>query len=226
MVTFVLVHGAWHGPWAWARVVPLLREAGARTVTPTLTAVGDAGLHSHAAEVVAELEAASGAGDLVLVGHSSAGLVVRQAADLRLDLVSQVVLVDGWAGADGASMFTLAPDSFVAAVRAAAAASDDGRYVPAPAPARFGITDPGDVEWVGAHLRPEPLASFTETTRLTGAVDRIPGTGIHCRPATFAFAQFSKAIGYRTVGLDGPHDVMLARPAELARLLLTIAGVL
>jgi hypothetical protein len=28
MSTFVLLHGAWHGGWAWQRVVPVLRAAG------------------------------------------------------------------------------------------------------------------------------------------------------------------------------------------------------
>ena len=37
MITFVLVHGAWHGGWCWDRVAPLLREAGHEVHAPTLT---------------------------------------------------------------------------------------------------------------------------------------------------------------------------------------------
>jgi len=36
MYTFVLVHGAWHGGWCWARVATRLREAGHEVHTPTL----------------------------------------------------------------------------------------------------------------------------------------------------------------------------------------------
>ena len=39
--TFVLVHGAWHGGWCWARVAERLRAAGHRVFTPTLTGLGD-----------------------------------------------------------------------------------------------------------------------------------------------------------------------------------------
>jgi pimeloyl-ACP methyl ester carboxylesterase len=40
MVTFVLVHGAWHGGWSWKRVRPLLTARGYDVFTPTLTGNG------------------------------------------------------------------------------------------------------------------------------------------------------------------------------------------
>jgi hypothetical protein len=148
MTTFVLVAGAWHGPWAW-------------------------------------------------------------------DRVNHVILVDGWAGPDGTSLYDLAPDPFVQALQALTA---DG-LIAVPPPVAFGIDDPDDAAWLAERMRPQPARTFTEPTRLTGAVDRIPGTAIFCRPQTYAFEQCAKAIGYRTVPIDGPHDVMLARPDALARLL-------
>ncbi|PKW09707.1 Alpha/beta hydrolase family protein [Streptomyces sp. 1222.5] len=219
MTTFVLVHGAWHGPWAWDRIVPLLHAAGARTLTPDLSAVGDHGLHAHAQRVVAALDTVPDDEELVLVGHSYAGLVVREAADLRPDAVGHIVLLDGWAGPDGASMFSLAPDAFADAVRAAAERSADGRCVPAPPPAAFGIVDTDSAAWLAARLLPQLLRTFTEPTRLAGAVDRIPGTAVHCRPQTYPFDRMGAAVGYRTYAMDGPHDVMLTRPEPLARVL-------
>ncbi|MGN9841966.1 alpha/beta fold hydrolase [Nonomuraea sp. H19] len=217
MTIFVLVHGAWHGPWAWERLTPLLHQAGVRTMTPALTLEGDAGLDTHVHEVLTALDAAATVDeDVVLVGHSYAGLVVRQATDLRPDLVNHVILVDGWAGGDGASMFSLAPDTFVNAIRASA----DSRHIPAPPPASFGVTDPDNARWLASRLRPQPLRTFAEATRLRGAVDRIPGTAIHCRPQSYPFDSFAGAIGYRSIALDGPHDVMLTHPQALARLLL------
>ena len=40
MSTYVLVHGAWHGPWCWEKVVPLLKQAGHRVETPDLSGYG------------------------------------------------------------------------------------------------------------------------------------------------------------------------------------------
>jgi pimeloyl-ACP methyl ester carboxylesterase len=222
MTTYVLVHGAWHGPWAWERVIPYLHQGRARTLTPALTLEGDAGLDTHVQEILAALDAGRAAGeDVVLVGHSYAGLVVRQAADLRPELVKHVVLVDGWAGGDGVSLFDLAPAAFVDAVRAFA----DGDHVPAPPPASFGITDPDDARRLASRLRPQPLRTFTEATRLSGAVDRIPGTAVCCRPRTYPFDTFATELGYRVIALDGPHDVMLTHPQALARLLLDAVSV-
>jgi pimeloyl-ACP methyl ester carboxylesterase len=220
MTTFVLVHGAWHGPWAWDRIVPLLQAARAHTLTPDLSTVGDHGLHDHAEAVVAALDTVQVEGELVLVGHSYAGLVVREAADARPDAIGHIVLVDGWAGPDGASMFSLAPDAFVNAVRTAAETLGDGCRIPAPPPAAFGIVDTANAAWLAARLVPQPLRTFTEPTRLSEAVDRIPGTAIYCKPQTYPFDRFGQAIGYRTRALDGPHDVMLTDPKPLARILL------
>ncbi|MER5383001.1 alpha/beta hydrolase [Streptomyces sp. NPDC002688] len=220
MTTFVLVHGAWHGPWAWDRTVPLLHAAGARTLTPDLSTVGDHGLHDHAGTVVAALDTVREDGDLVLVGHSYAGLVVREAADARPDLISRIVLVDGWAGPDGASMVSLAPDGFADTVRTAAEKLGDGWRIPAPPPEVFGVVDTDDAAWLAARMVPQPLRTFTEPTRLSGAVDRIPGTAVHCRPQTYPFERFGEAVGYRTHALDGPHDIMLTDPEPLARILL------
>lgn len=217
--TFVLVHGAWHGSWAWDRVVPLLQAAGATTLVPDLDTGNDHGLHDDAKTVVAAIDSAATAGPLILVGHSYAGLVVREAADARPDAVAHLVLIDGWAGPDGSSLFGLAPDSFEKAIRATA--TSDGQS-PAPPPAAFGVTAPDDAAWLAEHLLPQPLRTFTEPTRLTGAVDRIPGTAICCRPPAYPFDKFAEALGYPTVPLDAAHNVMLTDPEALARLLLRI----
>lgn len=224
MTTFVLVHGAWHDPSAWDRVTPALHAADCRTLTPDLGTPGDRGLHDDAATVVAALATVPHDEQVVLVGHSYAGLVVREAADARPDAVDHIVLVDGWSGSDGDSLFTLAPPPFVEAAEAAARTRGDGWQVPAPPPAAFGVTDPDTAAWLAGHLSPQPLRTFTERTRLSGAVDRIAGTAIHCTPPTYPFEQMGSAAGYRTVAMAGPHDVPLTDPEPLAALLLAAAA--
>lgn len=220
MTTFVLVHGAWHGPWAWDLVVPALHAAGARTLAPDLSAVGDYGLHDHARTVIDALESAPPDDELVLVGHSYAGLVVREAADARPTAVDHLVLLDGWAGPDGASMFSLAPEAFETTVRAAAEAAGDNWRIPAPPPAAFGITAPATATWLATRLLPHPLRTFTEPTALTGAVDQVPATALYCEPLTYPFDRLGAAVGYPTRALSAPHDAMLTHPETVARMLL------
>ncbi|WP_461056300.1 alpha/beta fold hydrolase [Spirosoma arcticum] len=40
MITFVLVHGAWHGAWCWKKVTPLLEANGNRVLVPDLPGHG------------------------------------------------------------------------------------------------------------------------------------------------------------------------------------------
>jgi pimeloyl-ACP methyl ester carboxylesterase len=220
--TYVLVHGAWHGPWTWDRMVPLLRAVGARTLTPELAMGGDWGLRDHVASVVATIDTVPPDDHLVLVGHSYAGLVVREAADARPDAVDRVVLVDGWAGSDGAGMFTLAPDAFVQAVRGSAEEVGNAWLIPPPPPAAFGVVDPDDAAWLAPRLLAQPLRTFTDRTRLSDAVHRIPGTAIYCRPLTYPFDCFGETVGYHTIAVNGPHNVMLTDPELLARTLLQL----
>jgi pimeloyl-ACP methyl ester carboxylesterase len=75
MTDVVLVHGAWHGAWCWARVVDDLDALGVSAVAVELPLRGFAG---DAATARAAIEAA-GPG-VVVVGHSYGGMVVSEAA--------------------------------------------------------------------------------------------------------------------------------------------------
>lgn len=91
MSQFVLVPGAWHGAWCWQRVLPLLRATGHGAHAVTLTGVGDRAhllddrirLQTHIDDVLAVV-ACEELTDVVLVGHSYAGMVITGAADALL----------------------------------------------------------------------------------------------------------------------------------------------
>jgi hypothetical protein len=46
---YVLVHGAWHGAWAWQRLTPLLRQVGHTVSAPTLSGLGERAHHAQGA---------------------------------------------------------------------------------------------------------------------------------------------------------------------------------
>ena len=73
MSIFALVHGAWHGPWCWERVVGPLRERGHEAVVPDLPSEDpELGLEDYADTIERAL---GDADDVVLVPHSLGGLV-------------------------------------------------------------------------------------------------------------------------------------------------------
>jgi pimeloyl-ACP methyl ester carboxylesterase len=234
MSTLLLVHGAWHGASAWDRVIPLLEDRGHRTVAPTLAGLGDraselspeTGLSEHAGDVARVLEALAdeGARDVVVVGHSYGGLVAREAVDRSPMGVRRVVLVDGWAGRGGVSMFSLAPQWFTDGIRQTARDRGDGWRIPPPSPAVFGVTDAADAAWLEPRLCAQPLKSFEEQTSLTGAVDEVPGTAIICTPSNgMPFERFAESIGYQQRVIESGHDAMVIAPGELAELLAACA---
>jgi Alpha/beta hydrolase family len=82
MATFLICHGAWSAGWAWKKVRPLLRAAGAEVFTPTYTGLGERAHHAspavdlemHIEDVLAVIEFED-LRDCVLVGHSYGGMV-------------------------------------------------------------------------------------------------------------------------------------------------------
>ena len=103
MATFVLVHGAWHGAWCWRRVARMLTQAGHEVFTPTLTGVGershllnlDINLDTHILDVVNEMRWQK-LNNVVLVGHSYAGMVVTGVAEKMEKSIASIVMLDAF----------------------------------------------------------------------------------------------------------------------------------
>ena len=71
---FALVHGAWHGGWAWNEVVAELEARGHRAVAPDLPCEDvDAGAGDYAQVVV---DALGGERNAIVVGHSLGGVTI------------------------------------------------------------------------------------------------------------------------------------------------------
>ncbi|MYW89705.1 alpha/beta hydrolase [Amycolatopsis rubida] len=238
MTTFVLVHGAWHSGRAWDRVVPLLEAAGHRVLAPSLTGYGDKkhllgpeiGLDTHVQDIVDLLR---GEEDVVLVGHSYAGMVISSAANEVPDRVAGLVYLDAMVPEDGETAVDVQPVS--QSLIDLAKQHGDGWRVPPlpeqPAPfGLFGVTDPADVAWVRGMLSDQPVRCLQQPARLDNPAARaIPRTHIHCVGAT------PKGITRRPVPAIQPngtpsqvwelqtgHDCMITMPVELSELLLKL----
>jgi pimeloyl-ACP methyl ester carboxylesterase len=117
MTDYVLIHGAWHGSWCWTRVRRLLAAGSQRVFTPTLTGVGershllsrDVDLGTHVADV-ANLLIWEDLRDIVLVGHSYGGVVVRHVADRMPDRIRSLVYLDAFVPDNGKALFDYLPD--------------------------------------------------------------------------------------------------------------------
>ena len=90
MSTYVLVHARWHGAWCWEAVAAHLRAAGDTVITPDR-----AGFE----EIRAAVEGAPE--PVVLVGHSSSGMIISALAELVPDRIRLLVYVSAFLLPDG-----------------------------------------------------------------------------------------------------------------------------
>ncbi|MER6139818.1 alpha/beta hydrolase family protein [Streptomyces sparsogenes] len=240
MTTYLLVHGSWHSGRAWDRVVPLLTAAGHRALAPSLTGYGDkahllgpeVGLDTHVEDVV-RLITEEDLTDVVLVGHSYAGLVISSAANQVPDRIAHLVYLDAMVPEHGETAADVLPVAQKVIDRTLA--SESGWRVPPPPemppPAGlFGVTDPEDVAWLRTMLSDQPVRCLQQPVRLDNpAVNGIPRTHIHCTdvhldgfvrrpvPATQPNGSPSQVWELAT-----GHDCMITTPVELTDLLLKL----
>lgn len=240
MSTYLLVHGAWHSGQCWERVVGLLTSAGHRVLAPSLTGYGDTvhllgpevGLDTHVDDVVRPI-VEDDLTDVVLVGHSYAGLVISSAANLVPDRIAHLVYLDAMVPEDGESAADVLP--VTQHLIDLALKSDSGWRVPPlpelpPPSGLFGVTDPADVAWLRTMLSDQPVRCLQQPVRMDNpAVNKIPRTHIHCTvglPEGFARRPVPPIQPNGTPAqvweLATGHDCMITMPTELTELLLKL----
>ncbi|MFJ4785007.1 alpha/beta fold hydrolase [Streptomyces sp. NPDC088794] len=241
MSTYLLVHGAWHSGQAWDRVVPLLTAAGHRVLAPSLTGHGDkahllgpeVGLDTHVDDVVG-LIVEEDLTDVVLVGHSYAGLVVSAAANRVPERVAHLVYLDAMVPRDGESAVDVMP--VTQTLIDLAARSGTGWRIPPlpefpPPGGLFGVTDPADIAWLRTTLSDQSAHCLQQPVRLDNpGANAVPRTHIHCvgsepegferRPVPATQPNGTPAQVWE---LTAGHDCMITTPAELTDLLLKLA---
>ena len=233
MATFVLVHGAWHGGWCWLRVARLLRDAAHEVYTPTLTGLGERAhlarpeidLETHVDDVVGVIEAEE-LRNVILVGHSYAGLVITGVAARAANRLAHLVYLDAFVPETGKSLLDYAGPR-AEAMRESARTQGDGWRIPPLPPERFGITSQRDREWLQRRLVPQPLTTFEQSLTAAGG-ERGKRTYVYCSsPATGMFDQFAERLRedrkWQFHELKTGHDAMLTAPGDVAKLLLALA---
>ncbi len=235
--TFVLVHGACHGGWCWARVAPILERAGHRVLTPTCGGVGErsgeltpqTGLDSFIGDI-AEVLVAQDVSNAVLVGHSFGGCIISGVADQMPERLAQLIFLDAMVVQSGEAPMSILAGEVVEARRRAAALSPGGLCMPAPSASAFAVTDPADAEWVERHLTPHPIKTYEDRLVLRHPLGNgLPKTYVACtRPEFSATAPVRRWVreqaGWSCREIATGHDAMVLAPALLADLFMAIAA--
>jgi pimeloyl-ACP methyl ester carboxylesterase len=212
MTKLVLVHGAWHGPWCWHRVLPHL--AGHEVATPDLPVTA----RSMAAWVAVVLEAVGG-GPAVLVGHSRGGAVISAVAEAAPEKISRLIYLSGFLLRRGQSVLAAAQEDILLPI----AMDQDSRACTLVEASRFytGCSEE-DVADAVARLRPEPLFGLTSPLRVTAErFGTVPRGYIECTQdqviSLAAQRRMQAAWPVRNViTLETGHSPFLSAPGTLA----------
>ncbi|MGR7948773.1 alpha/beta fold hydrolase [Alcaligenes sp. RM2] len=235
-LTFVLVHGAWHGGWCWSRLAARLRAKGHKVYTPTLTGLGERS-HLLSADItlntfvddVANLIRWEELSNVVLVGHSFGGLVISGVADVMPRCIQQLIYLDAFILPSGTSTFDTLPEKIVDSMVASAGKSAIPAVPPPPLSA-LGLHATEDLHFVGNRLTPQPLSVYRSSLRLQNPVigNGRPCSYISCTQPTFRgvdtsreWARQQKDWEFRE--LESGHCALMTHPDMLARLLLELA---
>ncbi len=223
MATFVIIHGAWAGAWAWVRVADRLRAAGHRVHVPTLSGVGerahlgqlDIRLATHVEDVVNEI-LFNELADVVLVAHSYGGIVGTGVVEKLLDRIASLVFVDALVPADGQGFADFIPGGELT-----------GQLTEAPKTSPGDYRREADRAWVDRHATPQPTATLTDRLEVTGAYERVPKKAYVVATGWDGFqgvaAGFRDKPGWQVHELECGHDMAIDMPDELTELLLAAA---
>jgi pimeloyl-ACP methyl ester carboxylesterase len=218
--TYVVVHGAWGGGWAFREVDRLLTADGHKVFRPTLTGQGEK-VHLATSEInltthitdIANVILWENLHDVVLVGHSYGGAVITGVIDRLPDRIRDVIYLDAAILNNGESFNEAFGDDHLKQPDA------NGFYPPDRAAAAKPI--PHDV--------PHPGKTMTEPIHLQNqeAAKKIPTTYVLYVPSGktieearfYHFYQRAKERGWPTQILQSDHNAQWSHPKELVALL-------
>ncbi len=232
--TIVLVHGAWSDASSWDAVTPLLKAQGEEVINVNLAGHGTdttsfAGITFQT--YVDQVKAAVGTRtNVVLVGHSFAGLVISQVAEQIPAQIKKLVFLAAALPHNGDSLLSLAkqdPASHIgksltidqqhgAAIIAKDAVADIFA-ADAPVPVQ---------EYIADHLKPEPLAPLATTVQLTeknfGSIKKVYIHTVNDHAISYPAQQYmvknSKVDKVYT--LQSSHTPFVSMPDKLAVILI------
>jgi pimeloyl-ACP methyl ester carboxylesterase len=235
--TFVLIHGTWHGGWAWDGVIRELSEKGHRAHAPTLAGHGPdmprLGITHRdcVASVVAYIDQ-RGLEAVTLVGHSFGGTVVQKVAEQLPDRIRRTVFLNALVLMDNERVFDVLPDAFLDSLApkngnepVAASPDDTMQVLPWETWRDNFIQDAPESVARSTWEQLSPESSQVNLVRLD--LKRfhsltIPKSFIYCRndkampPGYFHPGMSSRLGAFKLLEMDGSHEAMFTRPAELA----------
>lgn len=237
--TFILIHGAWQGAWAWDTIIPRLREAGHDAIALDMPGNGhnpmppeQVDLAQYAAHVVDVIDSIPG--PLILIGHSMGGISVAQACEARPERIALAIYLAAFLLPDGMSVlefYRLNLQPWMRGAYARVTYNETGLLStidPVSAVEVFHHkADPALAEAAALRLTPQPEGSRKSKPKLSDArFGTVPRVYIEARddrsvhlPLQRKMQEMSPCLA--VYGLDSDHAPQLSDPDGLVTLVMT-----
>ena len=230
--TLLLIHGSWHGGWAWNAVIRKLSEKGHHAHAPTLPGHGPGVMraritHQDCVGAVVDYIQEHGLQDVILVGHSFGGTVVQKVAERLPDRTARTVFLDALILGHDQCVFDNLPADYVALFNTlASASSDNTMLIPWEIWRDNFIQDAPEsvARSIWQKLAPEPNQVNLDRLDLKRFYSlSVPKSFIHCRqdkalPEGYFHPRMSSRLGrFKLLEMDGSHEVMFYTPCRAGR---------
>jgi pimeloyl-ACP methyl ester carboxylesterase len=238
--TFVIVPGAWSGPYAWDSVKADLQRSGNKVVVVQLPGHGSDNtppqnltLDVYRDKVISTIDSIGG--QVILVGHSLGGAIISEVAEEVPSKIQKLVYVAGFVPTTGQSALALASTDTASVLGASLVHSDNNLTLDVVSDEIINsfIQDgtQGEQSLVLSNYKAEPAIPLTNAVTLTaanyGSVNKIyiktlmdhaitPTLQNHMLAATPEFSA--------TYQINTSHSPFLVKPDSLALLLTNIAN--
>lgn len=227
----ILVHGAWHGGWAFSNVVKKIKGY-AKVLNPDLPGHGSNDLDfkeinlqkyvSHIEEIVKQQEE-----PVVLVGHSMGGVVISQVAENLPDKVSKLIYVAGFIPEDNGCLLDEEKKASVPSVAKEVKIVPEEAYIEVNkdkvAELFYNKCSPEDVAYALNHFQKQPLQPFADKVSLTQKFHSIPKIYIECSHDNAINIEDQKRMQDYTecevVAMDSDHSPFLSAETEFVEIL-------
>ncbi|MGG0258917.1 alpha/beta fold hydrolase [Bacillus mycoides] len=227
MSTYVLVHGAWQGEWAWEFVRPQLEAFGHTVVTLDLPGSGkdmtpsqNITLDSYVNVVTATIDQQNE--NVILVGHSMGGIVITQTAEYIPNKIDKLVYLCAFLPQNGESLgsklngengpqFSINEKDLTA------------ELIPELIEQTFlNATEDGSIKEASFNqMRPQPLGPFQQEIKISeenfGTIDRIyiETTLDRAIPIDFQRRMNTETPCVKIITLEADHSPFFSKTTEL-----------
>ena len=241
---FVFVPGTWHGGWMWRHLRRPLWQAGHEVYTPTPTGVGershlmsaDVGLETHIQDIVNVIEYEE-LDDIILVGHSFAGMTITGVADRLRERIGRLVFFDALVPTPERPAAIMPdaqtgeyPDSWIKRTQDFRDGHMMSFFDHYPLEMLVPADDAEYRAWLQRRISHHPMRQWTDPLELrNGGWEGLARSYIRCTGQ--AYAPSSDAMGgpaltdagWQLIEFPYPRNAMMTHPAETAELMLSLA---